>query len=467
MNPEEVWKTIKEDLKMELSPGYFNTFITQTTLNELDEAGERLIATLGIADSWHQRMIEERFWSQIQGAFKRVTGKAVELKFAYGKSNGSGGGFKNTMGSLGPLFSQEEELIGYHRAVQNAQLRPDFTFEQFAVSSTNEMAYAAAQAVSKNPGRIYQLLFLFGGVGVGKTHLMQAIGHRVLEKDPASKIMYCSGEEFTNEIIEAIRYKTTEEFRKKYRSMKILMIDDIQFIGGKDKVQEEFFHTFNAVQKSGGQILLTSDQLPQEIQGLEARLRSRFEGGLIIDIQQPNFELRTAILLIKANNGGLKLPMDVAQLIAANLQSTRALEGFLTRLLVESRTKNEQITIEMAQKLLGEVKKDQPKEDLFKYDPGTMLSTVANVFSIKISQLKGKLRKKELVLPRHIAMYLMRIDLEAPLEDVGEALGGRDHTTVIHAVEKITNALPNDERLRGFLVEIRKRLKSANVNKYV
>lgn len=464
MNPEEMWKTIKEDLKVELSPGYFNTFITQTTLNGLDETGEKLVATLGIADSWHQRMIEERFWGQIQNAFKRVTGKPVELKFVHGKSNGTNLGFKNTMESLGPLFSQEEEKsVSYHRAVQQAQLRPDFTFEQFAVSSTNEMAYAAAQAVSKNPGKMYQLLFLFGGVGVGKTHLMQAIGHRVLEKDPASRMMYCSGEEFTNEIIEAIRYKTTEEFRKKYRSMKILMIDDIQFIGGKDKVQEEFFHTFNAVQKSGGQILLTSDQLPQEIQGLEDRLRSRFEGGLTIDIQQPNFELRTAILLIKANNNGLKLPMDVAQLIAANLQSTRGLEGFLTRLLVESRTKNEQVTVEMAQRLLGEVKKDQPKEDIFKYNPGTMLVTVADVFSIKISQLKGRLRKKELVLPRHIAMYLMRVDLNIPLDDVGKLLGGRDHTTVMHAVEKITNILPNDERLRGALVEIRKRLKIAQI----
>lgn len=463
MNPEEVWKTIKEDLRMELSPGYFNTFITQTTLNGLDEAGARLVATLGIADSWHQRMIEERFWGQIQNAFKRATGKPVELKFVHGKSNGLGLGFKNTMESLGPLFSQEEESVSYRRAVQQVQLRPDFTFEQFAVSSTNEMAYAAAQAVSKNPGKMYQLLFLFGGVGVGKTHLMQAIGHRILEKDPTSKMMYCSGEEFTNEIIEAIRYKTTEEFRKKYRLIKILMIDDIQFIGGKDKVQEEFFHTFNAVQKSGGQILLTSDQLPQEIQGLEDRLRSRFEGGLTIDIQQPNFELRTAILLIKASNSGLKMPMDVAQLVAANMQSTRALEGFLTRLLMESRTKNEQITIEMAQGLLRGVKKDQPKENIFKYNPGTMLSAVADVFSVKIPQLKGKLRKKELVLPRHIAMYLMRTDLEIPLNDIGRTLGGRDHTTVIHAVEKITNALPNDERLRAALTEIRKRLKIAQI----
>lgn len=462
MNPEEVWKTIKDDLRVELSPGYFNTFITQTTLNGLDESGERVVATLGIADSWHQRMIEERFWGQIQEAFKRVTGKTVELKFVHGKNKGVNSGFKNTLESLGPLFSQEEEeTLSYHRAVQQIQLRPDFTFEQFAVSSTNEMAYAAAQAVSKNPGKMYQLLFLFGGVGVGKTHLMQAIGHRILEKDPASKMMYCSGEEFTNEIIEAIRYKSTEEFRKKYRSMKILMIDDIQFIGGKDKVQEEFFHTFNAVQKSGGQILLTSDQLPQEIQGLESRLRSRFEGGLTIDIQQPNFELRTAILLIKANNNSLKIPMDVAQLVAANLQSTRALEGFLIRLVVESKTRNEQITLEMAQRLLGEVKKGQLKEDVFKCNPETMLSTVADVFSVKIPQLKGKLRKKELVLPRHIAMYLMRVDLDIPFDDVGELLGGKDHTTVMHAVEKITNILPNDERIRGALTEIRKRLKTA------
>lgn len=462
MNLDELWKTVKDDLQVELSPGTFNAFIAQLALSDVSESEKEVTVLITAFSPWHQRMVEERFWGQIQEAFERVTGKSCRLRFTAGSGNVSQNVFRPL--SMGPLFSQEEEeKIHYHQATQLAKLRPDFTFEQFAVSSTNEMAYAAAQAVSRAPGQAYHLLFLFGGVGVGKTHLMQAIGHRILEKDPETKVIYRSGEEFTNEIIEAIQYKSTGEFRKRYRSVKALLIDDIQFIGGKDKVQEEFFHTFNAIHQEDGQIVMTSDQLPQDIVGLEDRLRSRFEGGLVIDIQQPSFELRTAILLIKAKAGGVEFPMEVAQLVAANIESTRSLEGFLKRLTAEGALRHEPLTKEMAERLLGSMKNKSVNGDsvsrMLTIDPSDIFDAVSDVFSVRQTVLKGKRRKKEIVLPRHLAMYMLRNDASLPYEEIGELFGGRDHTTVLHAVEKITTVLPSDERLRGALLEIRKRLK--------
>lgn len=457
MNPQDVWKTVKEDLRVELSVGTFNALIAQSSLSQLVESDSRFTATISAFSPWHQKMLEERHLGQLKEAFERVTGKPCEVSFIHHSRIE-----RQSLASLGPLFVQEEDdRINYLRASQRARLRADFTFEQFAVSSSNEMAYAAASAVSRNPGQAYHLLFLFGGVGVGKTHLMQAIGHRILEKNPQTPIIYRTGEEFTNEIIEAIRDKSTIEFRKKYRHVKVLLIDDIQFIGGKDKVQEEFFHTFNAIHQEGGQIVLTSDQLPLEIIGLEGRLRSRFEGGLTIDIQQPSFELRAAILLIKAKGWGMELPMDAAQLIAANIESTRMLEGFLRRLVAESAARHEEVTKEMADRLLGSMKRTQSETMLAstkKLVPQVLLSAVSDAFSVKVSQLKGKRRSKEIVLPRHLAMYLLRADATLSLEEIGSLMGGRDHTTVLYAVDKITRELPNDERLRGALIEVRKRL---------
>ncbi len=391
MKPEEVWKSVKADLEVGLSTAEFSAFIEPTVLTELLEHEEKLAATLATGGSWHQGMIETKFGEQIRSAFKRVTGKETLIKFVFrpGKLKAEMPGLQD----FGPLFSQvEDDEKIYHQAVAEAKLRSDFTFEHFAVSSTNEMAYAAAQAVSKNPGKMYHLLFLYGGVGVGKTHLMQAVGHRMLEKNPESKVIYCSGEQFTNEIIEAIRYKTTAEFRKKYRPTEALLIDDIQFIGGKEKVQEEFFHTFNAIHQEGGQIVMTSDKLPKEIAGLEDRLRSRFEGGLTIDIQKPSFELRAAIALIKAKAWEMDLPMEVAQLVAANVEDTRELEGVLKRLMMEADSKKEAITVDAAQKILNSIHADggDGQDKTPKISPQSVLAAVAAVFSIKPAELKGK-----------------------------------------------------------------------------
>lgn len=459
MKQDEVWKSVKDDLRVGLSDGTFSSFIEPAGLADIEEAEGKQIAKIITSGSWHQKMIEEKIGEEkIYQAFQRVTGKETAIKFVYKPK--SAGTMPDAAG-LGPLFSHiEDDERGYNRAVGEAKLRPDFTFEHFAVSSTNEMAYAAAQAVSRNPGKMYHLLFLYGGVGVGKTHLMQAVGHRILEKNPEAKVIYCSGEQFTNEIIEAIRYHTTAEFRKKYRPTDVLLIDDIQFIGGKEKVQEEFFHTFNAIHQEGGQIVMTSDKLPKEIAGLEDRLRSRFEGGLTIDIQKPSFELRAAIALIKAKAWEMDLPMEVAQLVAANSEDTRELEGVLKRLMMEAESKKEPITTETAERALKSVHAGGEGNGgpAPRISPQSVLTAVSSVFSIKPAELKGKCRQKELVAPRHLAMYILKTEAGLPLVRIGEFFGGRDHTSIMHAVEKVTNSLAGDARLRGSLTEVRKLL---------
>ncbi|KKT64802.1 MAG: Chromosomal replication initiator protein DnaA [Candidatus Woesebacteria bacterium GW2011_GWA2_44_33] len=458
MKQDEVWKSVKDDLRVGLSEITFSSFIEPAGLAQMEEIEGKQIAKIITNGSWHQKMIEEKVGEQIYAAFRRVTGKETSLQFVYKPKAAAA---MPDPSSLGPLFSQaEEETKGYNRAVGEAKLRSDFTFEHFAVSSTNEMAYAAAQAVSRNPGKMYHLLFLYGGVGVGKTHLMQAVGHRILEKNPESKVIYCSGEQFTNEIIEAIQYHTTAEFRKKYRPTEALLIDDIQFIGGKDKVQEEFFHTFNAIHQEGGQIVMTSDKLPKEIGGLEDRLRSRFEGGLTIDIQKPSFELRAAIVLIKAKAWEMDLPMEVAQLVAANIEDTRELEGVLKRLMMEADSKKEAITAEAAQKVLNSIHAggESGEKSVPRISPQSVLAAVSSVFSIKPAELKGKGRQKEVVAPRHLAMYILKMEADLPYVRIGEFFGGRDHTSIMHAVEKITNSLVGDARLRGSLTEVRKLL---------
>ena len=269
--------------------------------------------------------------------------------------------------------------------------------------------------------------------------------------------MYCTGEEFTNEIIEAIRNKSTASFRQKYRKARVLLLDDVQFIGGKETVQEEFFHTFNAIHKEGGQVVLTSDRLPNEIAGLEDRLRSRFEGGLTVDIQEPGFELRTAILLIKAQQAGVDLPMKVAQVVAANIESTRKLEGMLLRLNSEVLARKEPLTEELAMALLGKINGEVEKLRQ-RITPRQILSHVATYYQIKTTDLKGSRRLRVVALPRQVVMYLLRKELQLPLKEAGRLLGGRDHTTVMHGEDKVTKLLPKSEQLRVDITAIRKGL---------
>jgi chromosomal replication initiator protein len=444
MDNVKLWQQVQEELKLSVSQAIFQTLFSNTFLITLDNN----VATIGCPSTYIEGLIETRYYSLLKDIIDRKTKTQNSLLFTV----------KNVVHEdkkeLGPLFGNKEEPKPFISS--NIHLKPDFTFDAFCVSGVNQLAYAAATAVAKNPGRAYNPLFLWGGVGVGKTHLMQAIAHEILRNHPETKIIYCMGEEFTNEIINAIRGKTTDSFKRKYRSAQLLLLDDVQFIAGKDTVQEEFFHTFNAIQQGGGQVVLVSDRPPEEIAKLEERLRSRFEAGLIIDIPAPDFELRSAILLTKAKQKGILIPMDIAQMIASNIESNRKIEGFLIRLQSEAQMRNSPITPELVSMLLGKTIESQEKRKTLK--PKEIIRIIADYYDLKVGEICGQKRIKEHVLPRQILMYILRTEANLPLMTVADLLGGKDHTTVMYGVEKITRLLSIDEDLRVDISGIKQKI---------
>lgn len=335
----------------------------------------------------------------------------------------------------------EEPLLKFEPSSEDVQRRAGLagkhTFDNFAVSPTNQVAYAAAQAVSEAVGISYNPLFLYGGVGVGKTHLAQAIAAKLLEHDPEEKVLFCPGEQFTNELIEAIRDRTTLKFRRKYRKLKLLVIDDIQFIGGKNHIQEEFFHTFNTIVATQGQVVLTSDRPPQEIKGLEDRLTSRFLGGLVVDIQPPDFELRTAIVLLKAQEKNIEIDMEVARLIAEKVEDTRALEGTLLSIYAKTLGGKEKVDLEAAQNFFS----NQPKSNGSgnrRIIPGEIIKAVCSFYNVSQSQIKSPLRSARIALPRQVVMFILRNEFKLKLDEVAFLLKRKDHTTIIHGAAKIS-----------------------------
>ncbi|MEO6508813.1 MAG: chromosomal replication initiator protein DnaA [Patescibacteria group bacterium] len=337
-------------------------------------------------------------------------------------------------------------------------LNPKYKFDNFAVSSSNQVAYAAAQAVSQSPGTAYNPLFLYGGVGVGKTHLAQSIVRYILEKNSEKKTFFCPGDQFTNEFIESIRAKSGEKFRRKYRNFNILILDDIQFIAGKEKVQEEFFHTFNEIVSSGGQIILTSDRPPSDIKNLEDRLRSRFSGGLIVDIGEPDFELRTAIILIKAQEKNIEIDIEGAKIIAEHIEDTRALEGTLVSIYAQIVGKKESIEQEDVENYFSGKKSEKVVK---KISPNDIVKSVCIYYNIKQSYIKGPSRVEHIALARQIIMYLFVKELGMKLTDAAFFLKRRDHTTVIHARDKIDHLLMTDENFKEQVVTIIKSLHSS------
>ncbi|HEY7022174.1 MAG TPA: chromosomal replication initiator protein DnaA, partial [Ktedonobacterales bacterium] len=334
------------------------------------------------------------------------------------------------------------------------RLNARYTFSTFIVGSGNQLAHAASLAVAEAPGHAYNPLFLYGGVGLGKTHLLHAIGHTALEN--GMTVLYVSSETFTNEMINAIRYRTNEEFRAKYRSADVLLVDDIQFIAGKDSTEEEFFHTFNSLYESNKQIVMCSDRPPKAIVSLEERLRSRFEWGLIADIQPPELETRVAILRAKADLSQRMVPDDVIQYLASRVQSNiRELEGSLNRLLAFSQLQRMPLTIDTAKAALANIATDARQRRVSIDD---VLNAVSDYYRISLDDLRGKQRDKHIVVPRHVAMYLMRQETEASLLEIGQALGGRDHSTVLHGCEKIGKEVNENTALRKEVLAIRQQI---------
>ena len=329
--------------------------------------------------------------------------------------------------------STEDRLI-------KSGLHHKYSFDNFAVSSTNQVAYAAAQAVAKNPGTAYNPLFFYGGVGVGKTHLAQAVARAVLEADAVKRIYFCPGDNFTNELVESIRDKSQPRFRQKYRHLNLLIVDDIQFIAGKEHIQEEFFHTFNSIVSSGGQIILTSDRPPSDIKNLEDRLRSRFLGGLIVDVQPPDFDLRTAILLIKAKEKSIEIDIEAAKIIAEQITDSRGLEGTLLSVYALILGKKDRIDLEAVEFFFSQKTKTKVK----KISPNDVVKAVCSFYGVKQSYLKGAVRTDAVALPRQVAMYLLHRELHLKLTEVAEILKRKDHTTVIHANRKVENLIMKD-----------------------
>jgi len=327
----------------------------------------------------------------------------------------------------------------------NLQLNPKFTFDSFVVGSCNQFAHAAAKAVATMPSRSYNPLFIYGGVGLGKTHLLHAIGHLGLQRNPRIKVSYVSSEKFTNDLINAIRFDATVEFRNRYRSLDLLLIDDIQFIAGKERTQEEFFHTFNDLYDSSKQLVISSDSLPREIPTLEERLRSRFEWGLIADIQPPDLETKAAILRKKAQAEGVRLPDEVSLFIAKHAKSNiRELEGSLVRLVAQASFTNREVSLELAQEVL----KDLTAEQLRIPTIPSIQKAVAEFYGVRVEDLRSRGRNKSIVLPRQVAMYLCREIVKASLPDIGEGFGGKDHTTVIHSCQKVKRKIAGEDAFR-------------------
>jgi chromosomal replication initiator protein len=455
MNSETLWRSVLAEIEISVSKPTFQTQFANTSLLSFDNG----VATVGITNPLLRGMIESRYYSLIKSILDTHTKTNTSIIFVVVPKKGV------SSSAQGPLFanSTHEESRDVSSLAKRLHLRPESTFDNFAVSTSNQIAYAATTAVAKDPGTAYNPLFIYGGVGVGKTHLMHAVANALLAKKPTTKVVYCMGEEFLNEIVEAIQTKTARQFKQKYRSAQLLMVDDIQFIAGKQTAQEEFFHTFNAVHREGGQIIMTSDRPPAEISRLEDRLRSRFEGGLIVDVSPPNFELRVAIVNIKSQTLGVVVPPDAAQMIAANTTDTRAIEGIIRRLKTEMSTLNQPITTETVRAALrgrgaipvSDANENKPTRRISIQD---VLEAVSSHYDIKASSLKGTKRDRPIARPRQIVMYLCKAELGLTLDDIGGALGGRDHTTVMHGVETITNELSTNPRIREDVEGIKKSL---------
>lgn len=502
LDPNIIWADALRELSASMSPSTFSTWVKPLTLQEIQAVGEdRAIISFTADSPYVAQQAEMRCYAQLKQIVDQVSGRLCDLTFSTStQAQEKADSLPPTAqqesappqadASPSPLFagtshsqhipsrpthSQGKPLPlslfptggggvtlpvvdRYKLAIQKAHLREDYTFDSFAVSGSNEMAYAAASAVAQTPGQVYNPLFLWGGVGVGKTHLMQAIGNVILKNNPEVPITYCMGEEFLNEIISAIRTKKTLEFKERYRQLKVLLIDDIQFIAGKDTAQEEFFHTFNAITRAGGQIIMTSDRPPHEIHPLEDRLRSRFEGGLTIDIQQPTFELRTAILLIKAQKLAMELPMNLAQVVASEVESTRKLEGVIYKLHSAHRFQNKPLDENLVRMVLGQESKPVISRQNVK--PSAIIRAVTSHFHVSANTLRGESRKKEYVQARHIAMFLMKSELDVPYTEIGSTFGGRDHSSVMHAVQKIEKEMKENSTINQHVSAIRVSLSS-------
>ncbi len=442
-NPQKQWSKVLENIKDSVSGSNYKIWFSQTTLDPTSNG----TLIVNVPSAFVKDNLLSKYMPILEKSMLEVLGEVPPVDFRVNPAKTN---------------KQEEETIfnapahTFNPAMSN--LNPKYTMQNFVVGLSNNLAYAASQAVIQNPGTSYNPLFIYGGTGVGKTHLMQAVGNALLEKSPNLKIIYCSSEKYMNDFIESIQNKKTGDFRTKYRTCDLLLVDDIQFISGRDSTQEEFFHTFNELQGKNSQIILTSDRVPSDIQKLEPRLASRFQGGLMVDIQIPDRDTRVAILRAKCQEKRTNVSDEILELIAENIiTNARELEGKLMQIIQSHSLLGQELTAESVVKYLGaniSVSINKP----LSIDSKKVLNGIASYFNLKTSDLTGPRRNKELVNPRQIAMYILYEECGVAFEKIGDILGGRDHTTIMHGVNKLKESQTRDREIQRTLIEVKQHL---------
>lgn len=440
------WDQALAIIQKELSKPSFDTWLKPAKALDF----KNNIFQIAVPNDFARDWLESRYCNLIKDTLRTVLNQHVEVRFVIPST---------AQPNTAPAAHPEKTATLAADEIVSTYLNPKYTFDTFVVGNSNRFAHAASLAVAEAPAKAYNPLFIYGGVGLGKTHLMHAIGHYILEQNPTVKVVYVSSEKFTNELINSIRDDKAEDFRTRYRNMDILLIDDIQFLAGKERTQEEFFHTFNALHEANKQIIISSDRPPKEIPTLEDRLRSRFEWGLITDIQPPDLETRIAILRKKAQLENMQLPDDeVMTFIANKIQANiRELEGALTRVMAFSSFGDREITPDLAAEALKDIiPASRPKQ----ISIAMIQQVVAEYYNLKLEDFKAKKRTRTVAFPRQIAMYLAREMTEHSLPKIGEEFGGRDHTTVMHAYEKIQQDLQTDPQLVTILNDLRSKIRN-------
>lgn len=451
-NVNKLWQDTLSQLESNLNPQHFNTWIKPLKLVKLDKD----LIILEVPNRFILDWIKDNYATLIKKILTDLSAVSYRLQIKVsGTAEQPSLATQPTEEPEKPVL--QETVLNNNDHANGINLNRKYTFDEFVSGSSNQFACAAALAVANNPATTYNPLFIYGGVGLGKTHLVNAIGNFVLKKSPGTRVCYYTSEKFMNELINSLRYNRMDEFRNKFRSMDILLIDDIQFIAGKERTQEEFFHTFNALYESHKQIVVTSDKFPKEIPGLEDRLRSRFEWGLIADIQSPDVETKQAILKMKAEQNKIELPEDVALFLANSVCSNvRELEGYLIRIGAYASLTSTPLNLDMAKEVLKDILIEKNRELTVE----EILKKVSAHFNVKISDIKSSRRHKAIVLPRQVAMYLSRQLTSASYPEIGEKFGGKDHSTIIHAINKIEKLADEDYNLRNNLETLKKILEA-------
>ncbi len=439
MKAEQAWQAALGQLQMEMPKATFDTWVRDAELVTYEDGA----FVIGVPNAYARDWLDGRLSSTVTRLLTGIMNRTVQVRFIVYQNGGE------------PVESQEEPEYtqNVQPGVASANLNSRYTFDTFVVGASNRLAHAASMAVAERPAQTYNPLFLYGGVGLGKTHLLHAIGNSCEHR--GLSVLYVSSEEFTNDLINAIRNHTTQAFREKYRRIDVLLIDDIQFIAGKESTQEEFFHTFNTLHGQDKQIVISSDRPPKALVTLEERLRSRFEWGLTADIQPPDFETRVAILRSKAERAGYKLPPEMMEIIARRVQSNiRELEGGLTRIVAFAELSSLPYTPQLVDVALADLLPRNRREVHF----DDIVRSVAETFGVTVDRILGRDRSQEVALPRQVAMYLMREEANYSLPQIGEALGGRDHTTVMYGCDKVADLLERDDRLRRQVIKAREQI---------